>query len=51
MREVLLTIRVILEDICEVEKGNSLARIITFTGDCECEYFKGKILKGGADTQ
>lgn len=46
-----LTIRVILTQINEVKSENSLARMILFEGDCDCENFKGKILAGGVDTQ
>lgn len=46
-----LTIKVILKDTYEVKTESSLARMVLFTGKCDCDNFKGKILEGAVDTQ
>ncbi len=42
---------VILKDTYEVKTEKSLARMVLFTGECDCDNFKGQILEGAVDTQ
>lgn len=55
MREALkteiLTIDVIKDDCYEVREKNEHVRMVTFHGESESYYFKGKILPGGVYTQ
>ena len=50
MKEVLV-IHVFLQETIEVNSNERNARMILFTGSCDCENFSGKILAGGVDTQ
>ncbi len=50
-RKLIFEITVDLDAVYEVQGKNSLARMIPFHGTAESEYFKGKILPGGTDTQ
>ena len=52
MREKeVLSINVEITGSDEVKGIHGEALMIHFTGDCDCELFHGKILKGGVDTQ
>lgn len=44
-------IKIDIKDCMEVNGNSGNAKIILFSGFCENEYFSGKILEGGADTQ
>ena len=46
-----LTIKVAIGEIFETHGSKVVARMINFTGEAECENFKGVILPGGVDTQ
>ena len=51
MKEPVLTVDVILDDIIEVNGSTGVAAMILFHGNCSCKNFEGKILPGGVDTQ
>lgn len=51
MMQEILTIHVVIGNICEVKGNVGLARMICFSGKAEGSGFKGKVLPGGADTQ
>lgn len=50
-KKELFSINVYLDDYQSVENGKDKVCMILFHGDCECDFFKGEILPGGADTQ
>lgn len=45
------SIDVILDETITVRGSHSEARMILFHGSCDSDFFKGKILPGGVDTQ
>ena len=49
--ERVFSINVVIDDVYEVKGTDGSAAMITFHGDSDCDYFKGKILPGGVDTQ
>ncbi|MCF0127245.1 MAG: DUF3237 family protein [Pseudobutyrivibrio sp.] len=46
-----LTIKVVIGEVFEAKGSKDVARMINFTGESDCENFKGVILPGGVDTQ
>ena len=46
----MLRINVIVDEVNDLKSDRNVC-MITFHGDAESEYFKGKILPGGVDTQ
>lgn len=44
-------INVYLDEFLNVESDKNKVCMILFHGDCDCDFFKGKILNGGVDTQ
>lgn len=51
MKEAVLTIDVILDDVIEVNGSSGKAAMILFHGSSDCPNFKGRVLPGGVDTQ
>ena len=51
MIKEVLTINVRITEVNEVKGHSGTARMILFDGDAHSEYFTGKILPGGVDTQ
>lgn len=47
----LLTINIDITGAQSVQGHTGIANMILFSGDCDCDLFKGKILPGGVDTQ
>ena len=47
--ERVFSINVVIDDVYEVKGTDGSAAMITFHGDSDCDYFKGKILPGGVD--
>lgn len=50
MKEI-LTILISITGIANVGNGNQWANMISFGGEAKSEYFCGKVLSGGVDTQ
>ncbi len=51
MREAVLTVDVVLDEIIEVNGSYAKAAMILFHGESNCDAFKGRILPGAVDTQ
>ena len=51
MKEPVLKVDVILDDIIEVNGSTGVAAMILFHGKSSCKNFEGTILPGGVDTQ
>lgn len=51
MKELLLTIDVLLDEVYEVNGKHGEVIMILFHGSCTGDYFEGTILSGGVDTQ
>lgn len=47
----LFSVRVRVTDAFTVESPRGKICQLSFTGDCSCDFFRGRILPGGVDTQ
>ncbi|MBE5921953.1 MAG: DUF3237 family protein [Lachnospiraceae bacterium] len=44
-------ITIFIQDVTEVKAEDKMVKMISFSGNCNSQYFQGEILPGGIDTQ